>query len=317
MLGDLTEPGPLLQGLKAAMWRHMMRALPVDPSATMRELDFRSLHQVYGTWRGRVPGAQLRNVYVSRELLANPDRAGYGDGLAAVMREIACGDDLRPRMSTAIEHAHTPLVAPLLAHRGWGGRHLDRLLADWGIHHLHLYSEPHRRRPEFTRRSSHVLLVAFHPHDAYLIDVRAHESDGTNWSELAILKTVVRNWPHAGILHAASYAIGLKGGNWPDEDRRTLRNAGVATGAVEIDGAVWSAGGQGLTGVPLAVAQHCMGVSWYLMGYEPTEDKLRAQLSEIAAKRAVPDAWRGHVEGEDFGFVSASLFVRCGCLLPK
>ena len=49
----MTALGPLLEDLKAAMWRHMMCALPIDPSATMRELDFRSLHHVYATWRAR------------------------------------------------------------------------------------------------------------------------------------------------------------------------------------------------------------------------------------------------------------------------
>jgi len=310
----MTALGPLLEDLKAAMWRHMMCALPIDPSATMRELDFRSLHQVYATWRGRVPAAHARRVHVSHELLANPDRAGYGDGLAAVVRDIALGNNLRRRMSTAIEHAYAPHGAPLLARRR-RLRHLDRLLADWGIHHLHLHSEPHRTRPAFTRRSPHVLLAAIRPHDAYLIDIRAHESDGANWSELAILETVVRNWPDAGILQAANYATGLKGGNWSDEDRRALREAGVSTG-IEIDGRVWSASGQGATGIPQPVATHCMGVSWILMGYQPTDNELRAQLSAMAAKHGVPDNWRGHVEGEDFGFVSAGVFAPYGRLVP-
>src|SRR5947209_18256664 len=46
-----SEPGPLLADLRKACWRHMMRALPVDPTATMRELDFPSLHKVYAKWR--------------------------------------------------------------------------------------------------------------------------------------------------------------------------------------------------------------------------------------------------------------------------
>ncbi len=132
------------------MWRHMMHALPVDPSATMRELDFRSLHTVYATWRGRVSAAQPRRVHVACELLANPDRAGYGDGLSAVVR--------------------------------------------------------------------------------------------------------------------------------------------------------------GLMGDSMDVIRHCMGVSWYLSGH--------AELSEMASKHGVPDAWHGHVDGEDFGFASAHVFIRCGLLLP-
>jgi hypothetical protein len=314
----LSEPGPLLSDLRRACWRHMVRELPVDPTATMRELDFRSLHQVYATWRGRVPVSRPRHVHISRELLANPDRARYGDGLADLLREIANGDDLRPRTSTAIEAAYTPDVPQLLARRRRHERHTDRLLADWGLHHLHLYSEPHRTRQGFLRRSPHVLFVAFLPDDAYLVDLAPHESDGANWAALEILEVIVRNWPDSGVLLPSNYVTGLAHGNWSDENRKELRAAGLATGAVEIDGRLWVAGlgGQGLTGVPTPVAQHCMGVSWFLSGYQPTEQELTEQLTAMAAKHGVPDAWRGMVDGDDFGFFSGGVFVRYGSLLP-
>lgn len=295
----------------------MIRELPTDPTATMRELDFRALHQVYATWRGRVPAPRPRRVHISRELLANPDRARYGDGLADMLREIANGDDLRPRMSTAIGGAYTPNVPPFLARRRHE-RHMDRLLADWGLHHLHLYSEAHRTRQGFLRRSSHVLFVAFLPDDAYLVDLALHESDGANWAALAILQLIVHNWPDAGVLMPSNYVTGLAHGNWSDEDRQELRAAGLAAGAVEIDGRLWVAGlgGQGLTGVPMPVAQHCMGVSWLLSGYQPTEQELSEQLTAMAAKHGVPDEWHGMVNGEDFGFFSSGVFVRYGSLLP-
>ena len=288
----------------------------MDPTGTMRELDFRSLHQNYAAWSGRVPVACPRRVHISRELLANPDRKPYGDGLAAVLREVANGSDLRPRMSTAIEHAYTQWVPPLLARRRPRERHVDRLLADWGLHHLHLGDEPHGKHPAFVKRTPHVLFVAFKPDDAYLVDVAEHESDGANWSALAILEVVVRNWPDAGILVASSYATGLVGGNWSDEDRQELRRAGVSTGAVEIDGRVWSAGGQGLTGVPMHVMQHCMAVSWQLSGYEPTEPQVREDLTTAAQRHGVPDEWRAVTHGEDYGFCSDGVFVPYGSLLP-
>lgn len=294
----------------------MLRELPVDPTATMRELDFRALHQDYATWKGRVPAARPRRVHVSPELLANPERLAYGDGLAAALREIANGDDLRPRMSTAIEHAYEPFVPPLLARRRPPERHVDRLLADWGLHHLHLGNQPHRKRREFIERSRHVLFVAFKMDDAYLVSVTEHESDGANWSALAILEVIVRNWPDEGILYASNFATGLVGGNWSDEDRQELRRAGVSTGAVEIDGRVWSAGGQGLTGVPVHVAQHCMGVSWQLSGYEPTEEQVREHLASAAERHGVPDDWRAITHGEEYGFYSESVFVPYGSLLP-
>jgi hypothetical protein len=292
----------------------MMRELPIDPTGSMRELDFRSLHQDYATWRGRVPTARPRRVHISPELLANRDRLPYGDGLAAVLREVASGDDLRPRMSTAIEHAYAPWVPTLLARRP-SERHLDRLLSDWGLHHLHLGAAPHRKRPDFVKRTPHVLFVAFKPDDAYLVDVAEHESDGANWSALAILEVIVRNWPDAGILDTSHYALRLSNGNWSDADRQKLRRAGISTGTVEIGGRVWSAGGQGLTGVPTHIAQHCMAVSWQLSGYDPTEEQVREHLTSAAALNGVPDEWRAITHGDDYGFYSEGVFAPYGSLI--
>jgi hypothetical protein len=310
------EPGPLLLALKAACLRHITRELPTDPTATMRQLDFRSLHQLYATWRGRVPAARPRRIHVSAELLANPNRLTYGDGLAALLSEIARGSDLRPRTSIAIEHAYTAWTPPLLQRRRPSQRHVDLLLADWGLHHLHLGTAPHRTRPEFISRTPHVLFVAFKADDAYLVDVERHESDGANWSALKLLETVVRNWPDAGILTVSHAALGLANGNWSDEERRALRSAGISTGAVEIDGKVWSAGGQTVSGEPVQVARHCMGVAWQLSGYQPTEGQVRDDLAEIAGKHDVPDDWRAIIDGEEFGFFSSGVFVRYGSLLP-
>jgi hypothetical protein len=294
----------------------MLCELPVDPTATMRELDFRALHQDYATWKSRVPAARPRRVHISPELLANPERRPYGDGLAAAVREIAAGDDLRPRMSTAIEQAYELFVPPLLARRRPRERHVDRLLADWGLHHLHLGHKPHRRQTGFIERSPHVLFAALKPDDAYLVDLAEHESDGANWSALAILEVIVRNWPDAGILLASNFVTGLVGGNRSDEDRQELRRAGVSTGMVEIDGQVWSAGGQGLTGVPMQVIQHCMGVSWQLSGYDPTEEQVREHLTSAAERHGVPNDWRAVVHGDEYGFSSEGVFAPYGSLVP-
>lgn len=209
-------------------------------------------------------------------------------------------------MSTAIEHAYGPPS---------DRRSLDRLLADWGIHHLHLGTEPHPTRPGFLARTGLVLLVALLEADAYLIDLRPHERDGGNWAELEILRIVVRNWPDAGILRRSNWAVSLTQ-RWSDEERRELRLAGIAGGGVEIDGQVWWAGGQTLGGTPLSVARHCMATSWFLSGYEPTEDALRGELRAMAEKYRVPDEWHGYVDGDNYGFISGGVFVRYGSLVP-
>ena len=240
-------------------------------------------------------------------------------GLAAAVREIAEGHDLRPRLSTSIDYAYTLEPPTALARRKSRGRHYDGLLADWGIHHLHLGVTPHPHQRGFIRRTGHVLFAAFQPSDAFLVDLQPHESDGANWSALRILEIIARNWPDARILVPTLSGTRLKGGNWLDDERRQMRHAGIAGGAVEIDGAVWVAGGggQSLGGAPMPVVQHCMAVSWLLSGYEPTETDLHYQLQRMAVEHQVPGGpWQAHVDGENFGFVSGGLFVPYGSLLP-
>src|SRR3954454_8339067 len=192
---------------------------------------------------------------------------------------------------------------------------VDRLLADWGLHHLHLKTGPHPKLAGFTDRSDHLLFAAFMPDDAYLIDLVRHESDGANWAALHVLEVVVRNWPDSGVLIASNYVTGIKGGNRTDDDRRALRVAGLSTGMVEIEGRVWAAGLRG-AGARLPIAQHCMRVSWIPSGYEPTEDHVGRDLAAIAEKHGQPNDWRAIVYGQDFGFYSDGLFVPYGSLLP-
>lgn len=307
----------LLADLEREMRRQMLAALPADDTGSLHENDFRAVHTIYASWRARVPTTVPCRVHLSAELLANPERGAYGLGLEAILRELALGADLRSRMSKDIDCAYALPLAPVLARRPPRRRHVDALLADWGIHHLHLSTQRDRARPEFVARTPHVLFVAFVRSDAYLIDLREHESDGANWSELAILETVVRNWPDAGIAQPSDTELGLVGGNWSDEDRRELRRAGVSGAVAEIDGRVWLAGGQTVHGAPSRVARHCMATSWFLSGYSPTEAELRGDLAAMSEKHSVPnDSWRAHVDGDDYGFVNEGVFVSFGSLLP-
>lgn len=59
-----------------------------------------------------------------------------------------------------------------------------------------------------------------------------------------------------------------------------------------------------------------MSVSWFLSGYEPTEQELSEQLTAKAAEQGVPDDWRGMVVDDDYGFFSSGVFVPYGSLLP-
>src|SRR5262249_60253000 len=95
-------------------------------------------------------------------------------GVAAVEIELAAGADPTPRLSRK------------LLKRGFN----DKMLNDWGIHHLHLglSMEPEGR---FITRTGDVLFVLFRDDDAYLIDVREHGA----WCDGDLVEIVHTNWP--------------------------------------------------------------------------------------------------------------------------
>lgn len=101
--------------LVAAMRAYILRSMPPHPFGAAASIDLRSLVHDYAAWRGRLPPAFPRRVQISEELLGNPSRESYADGLAAVVRELAFGESLAPRLSTAVLHAYDPVVPRCLA----------------------------------------------------------------------------------------------------------------------------------------------------------------------------------------------------------
>jgi hypothetical protein len=300
----------LADDLVKVMRYRMLTAMPPDPTGTVSKKDLWGLVATYATWRRRVPADRPRRVHVSPELLANPvlGQDQNGTKLLSLVREIADGVDLRPRMSIAVEDAYT-LPVPAVLERRRDTRDMDRLLADWGVHHLHL-NNVRGQHPEFVKRSRHVLFAVFQPDDAYLIDLRDHERDGgDNWSALSILETIVRNWPDAGIMLRSSFATGLTQ-QWSDDDRRDLRRAGIAGGTAEIDGEVWTARsfGQTITGQPVVAQRHAMKVHWTI-----SELDVQAEIAPYALPR---EAWTAGVVGDEFGLLNGQTFHSLGSLLP-
>lgn len=288
--------------------------MPPDPTARASGISLHSLVLDYGTWRARFPEVIPRRVHISSECWQNPNRADYGDGLAATVKEIALGHDLSPRLSTGVLHTHE-LVAPLklVSRPGRQRKDRDLLLSDWGIHHLHLGTE-RSKHPAFVERKPHVLFVAFRGLDAYVIDLRAHEPED-NWAELRILEIAIRNWPDAEIVHRPQHVSGIVGGNVSDEDRRALREARVNTG-VESDGEVYMPLGQSLDGAPMLVTHHAMKVSWILRVLRDDPDEPTRTLNERAAEWGLdPGDWHPTVHADHFGFVNGGVFVPYGSLV--
>jgi hypothetical protein len=206
-----------------------------------------------------------------------------------------------------------PLVA---VGPGIGARTGTLLLADWGLHHLHLGTR--RRKGRYTR-SDHVLIAYFDSTDAYLVDLVRHND---NWAASRLLEIVVRNWRHLADSWRLRGAVGLSR-EISDEERLSLRNAGVNV-LVEIDGGVYlpMPAGQTLAGTPMAAARHIMGVMHQLEQVDSWFVEEPQWLEHHAAHEGhrLPEypEWLPCVHDERYGAVEATtgVFVPFGTLLP-
>lgn len=285
----------MIDALEEAIREHCIKVLREvserdDPAA----LDTGSLVAEYAAHQANFSTARARRVHFSDAVMRSPLVAEYEDGLNAILRDIQRGNDLTRYLTSCVRSR----------------RKRDLLLAHAGIHHLHMSDE---MGPWRAKRTPHVLFVAFQPDDAYLIDLYAHESDGANWSERAILEIAVRNWPDAGLLHPALPGTTLTH-DFDDTARKQLREAGINL-SIEIGGRVWSSFGATATGVPLMQARMGMKVRAELDARRASGE---AELLEgLKPEKTEPDEWVAIVHEEHYGFFCErlNLFVRYGRLV--
>lgn len=191
------------------------------PAASKLESAHKLGVQHWNAYTRRIP-ARVRTAHRSAELLETerslPD--SIRRGLAVVVREIEAGTDLTPRLSRKL---------PKLGHR-------DKMLNDWGFHHLHL---------DDTDRSggtNEVLILLAHLNDAYLIDVREHE----HWSDQDLVEIVHTNWPTALAQHRQVKVLGLTHAV-SNDGRAALRGKGCNAPIETADGTVYMLMGGGFT----------------------------------------------------------------------
>jgi hypothetical protein len=182
----------------------LLERMPDDPSGELVAMELSALLTIYGNWRARVPSRTPREVHVSSVLAASAKRLEHAKAVEDITAKITAGADLTDHLSERAKVAYVPTASQ-------GPRHLredlDLLLADWGIHHLHLQTEI---RP----RGNDLLFVAFTERDAYLIDILPHGS----WAKLSLIETIVRDWPDAGLVHRSRTGARPKH-TWNEADR--------------------------------------------------------------------------------------------------
>lgn len=155
------------------------------------------------------------------------------------------------------------------------------MLADYGIHHLHLSNQ--LKSNGFVQRGRELLFAVFSRDDAYLLGIYTH----ADWLREELAPIIIRNWPGVGPFYKLGYVLGST--HVPTEDeRRLVRRVGVSSGLVEVDGHWYGVLGQTAAGMPSPHTRPVMALGEDLRRLR--EDPER-QLAEFAAAL---DAKAGH-----------------------
>lgn len=290
--GDLMED--LVERLEKRLRRHALTELPKENGQRheLESLELRDLLTVYGNWRYRCPPPRPRSVHISRELEKEMRTGDAPAALGPLIQKIKEGNALKPFLSRNVDVA---------VDRSEGTPHhrrkdLDLLLAEWGVHHLHLSEVI--EADGFAERTRDLLFVVFRPNDAYLIGIFPHGS----WTKRAVAERAVRNWPEAELFFRSNYVIGLTQ-EWDESESAALRKAGL-TQSMMIDGHVYSPQGQTLGGTSLTISRRVMNLMWELSDWKTRgEDR----LMEIAGGSFI--YWLPAIQDDQCGFLGGNQFV--------
>lgn len=278
----------LVDQLEQAIQNSLIAQIGALPGAPGPGDPLRDVLLAHATWRARQIPARPRAVHRSAQLISSEGALEHHDELNALIAMIVRGDDLTPHLSRGAQKINRR----------------DRMLADWGIQHLHFTPEG----------GPDVVFGVFRDDDAYLIGIYPHES----WALQEVVEIAVRSWPDAEIFQRLNYVIGTTQ-TLTDEERAEIRQAGVSASIVEADGEVYVARaiGQTLDG---SNVQDVMRINMIMHQLRDLRENLDERLdgyrdhAEQETGQRPTGEWQPLVRGGSFGFVADQIFVPIGHL---
>lgn len=120
------------------------------------------------------------------------------------------------------------------------------MLADWGIHHLHLTKEPIPKGKYFSQRSDWIVLCLVTDKEIGILDIKHHQ-DPNLFSDLGILEKMVDQWPSVMERHRLrGIKISRQADTLTSDEIKFARKSGCNT-MYSIRGAVYMGAGMGVT----------------------------------------------------------------------
>jgi hypothetical protein len=228
---DSLKDSPELDRLHNDIRTEVSRDLP-HFRAREKELSVMAPDQLlmmYMNWKFRQIHSHPRKVLLSAELL---NRKQTGDALLEPFEKefdrltemIVAGEDLTSLLSRDIIYKPYELKPDFMQLKD--EKHLDLLLNEQGIHHLHL---PTLER----KKGTPIVFGIFDRHEAFLLDVAPHD----DWSSDRLARISYNNWPQRHFFRLAiDRLVDHQGApiTLTDQQRVSVRNNAINT-PIEIE----------------------------------------------------------------------------------
>jgi len=219
----------------------VIKALPHDGSdaavvAALRRKHPGELLALYFNWQSRMISPQRRTVMRSKEFDQSPVVAQRSVAIAQIINDIEQGNELTKYLSRRVR---TGFALPKNPKKKELSKlhHLDLLLNDWRIYHLHLSTTV--ESDGFVERDDPLLFAMFRPDKAYLLDVATHSA----FADDPLVQIAIENWPEDQLFRELKGIIGLRGGKpYTSDERKKLRSAGLFS-VIQIGNRVFSPAG--------------------------------------------------------------------------
>jgi hypothetical protein len=257
----------------------VIKALPHDTSDAAVVTALRNKHPgellaLFFNWQGRLISSEPRKLMRSTQFDQNTVAAERSGAVLQIIDAIEQGNDLSRYLSRRVRSG---FVLPDKPNKKNLRRlqHLDMLLNEWGIHHLHLSTNV--EIDGFVERGGPLLFVMFRADRAYLLDIGTHET----FEDDKLAQIAISNWPNDQLFLEIKGIIGLSGGtSHTSEDRKKLRSAGISS-FIQFGNRVFSpAGGISTAGTSV---QASMRSNRIMRALEIFEEHVLADPSPIIA----------------------------------
>jgi hypothetical protein len=206
----------------------VIKALPHDGSeaavvAALRRKHPGELLALYFNRQSRMIPPQRRTVMRSKEFDQNPVVAQRSVAIAQIISDIERGNELTKYLSRRVR---TGFALPKNPKKKELNKlqHLDPLLNDWRIYHLHLSTTV--ESDGFVERDDPLLFAMFRPDTAYLLDVATHGA----FADDRLVQIAIENWPEDQLFLEIKGIIGLQRGHpYTRDERKKLPSARLAS----------------------------------------------------------------------------------------